>query len=986
MTTSGEWERLDELLDGALDQPPERRQEWLSARCADDEALLARVRALLDLAVTNDEELVPSGALRGAVWDDVAEELDGEAPDSILPGRRLGPYEIRGLLGQGGMGRVYRAHDTVLHREVAIKALTRDLAGDETTLRRFEREARLLATVNHPNIAAIHGLHVFEGRPYLVMELVEGATLDERIGRGALPPSDVVPLVRQVAEALEEAHGRGIVHRDLKPSNVKVGRSGRVKVLDFGLARRVSTANGAETSLSGNLTREGTILGTVPYMSPEQARGEEVDGRSDVWALGCLLFEMLSGQRPFQGRTVTEVLASVLRDEVDLDRLPASTPPALRRLVRRCLSKDVQRRLQHVGDARLELEEMGAGAGGVDDDATMPGPLGGGFLTVVAWGVAGLAVAVAAFALLRSPPAAQHEVRGVKRLVLELPAGVALPRGDYATPIAFSPDGTNLVLLGEGGGEAEGGRLYRRRLDGLDWVELPGTEGAWQPFFSADSREIGFFADRRLRRMALDGTKPVTVAEIGSNPRGASWAPDGTIVLGPTQTSGLVRVDARGGATEALTELDPSADERSHRWPQVLPGGRAALFTIDFEESTFDDAALAVVSLDTGERHTVLVGGAHGRHVPSGQVVYARGGRLFAVPFDLQRLVVTGTPIQVVDGVVYDLRNGGTKIAVAADGTLAYVPGSPGSLERRLVWVDARGAREVVTSEARRFLDPRLSPDGRQVAVRIGDPSESDVWTLDLASGTLSQVTFGRATFRPAWTPDGTGITIGVHDEGRWRLATVRLDGRGQEVTLLEGVHRVYPGAWSADGRVLVYQQKSAEAGWNLFALEVDASGRPTGEPEAVLASPANETNPALSPDGRFVAYESDEMDGLVAVYVRPFRRPGASAKASSGGGRWPQWGRSGQLYYWSSFTRRMIRVLHHAQDWRFVVDSEELLWTAGGSVDVPLSEHLGFAFDLEPRAGRFLMMQSPEAAAHPVEPRVVLALGWAEHLQTRRP
>jgi hypothetical protein len=930
--------------------------------------------------MTHDDDLVPSGGLRGAVWEEVAQDLD-EAPGGEMPsGTRLGPYEIRGLLGTGGMGRVYRAHDTVLGRSVAIKALAADLTDDETTLRRFEREARLLADVSHPNIASVHGLHRFEGLPYLVMELVEGATLDERIGRGRLPPAEAVALARQVAEALEEAHGKGIVHRDLKPSNVKIGKSGRVKVLDFGLARRVPSGSGGETSLSGNLTQEGTILGTVPYMSPEQARGEDVDTRSDVWALGCLLFEMLSGTRPFKGRTVTELLASVLRDDIDLDRLPADTPSELRRLVRRCLTRDVRHRIQHVGDVRLELEEIESGAEGRDRQGR-PALRAG---ALVAWAVTALAVVAASWALLRPAASGAREASSPRRFVLDLPDGVSLPRGDYASPVALSPDGTDLVLLGEGPpGE---GRLYRRRLDGLEWVAIPGTEGAWQPFFSPDGRAVGFFAERRLKRIALDGTAPATVAEIGSNPRGASWAPDGTIVLGPSQTSGLVRVDARGGAPTPLTELDAGAGERSHRWPQVLPGGRFVLFTIDYEETTFDDAALAVVSLDTGERRIVLRGGAHGRWVAGGHLVYARGGRLFAVPFDADRLVVTGTPVQVLDGVAYDLRNGGTRIAVAGDGTLAYVPGLPGSLERRLVWVDAGGTREAVTAEPRRFLDPRLSPDRRRVAVRIGEPARSDLWTLDLASGTLSQVTTGRACFRPVWTPDGTGLTVGVHEDDRWRILTLRPDGSSPGVTLVEAAHRLYPGAWSTDGRVLVYQERTDDAGWNVATVEVDGSGRPAGAPQTLLGTPANETNPALSRDGRLLAWESDEMDGLVAVYVRPFGRPGASVKASSGGGRWPQWGRDGELYYWSSFTRRMIRVRHHVEGGRLVIDGEDLLWTAaGGPVEVPVSEHLGFGFDLDPARSRFLMMESAAAAAHPVTPEVVLALGWGEALQTRR-
>jgi serine/threonine-protein kinase len=476
----------------------------------------------------------------------------------------------------------------------------------------------------------------------------------------------------------------------------------------------------------------------------------------------------------------------------------------------------------------------------------------------------------------------------------------------------------------------------------------------------------------------------VTVAEVGRNPRGAAWAPDGTIILGPSQTSGLVRVDARGGTPEPLTELDEATGERSHRWPQILPDGKTLLFTVDFQDSTFDDAALEAVSLETGERQTLLQGGAHGRYVPGGHIVYARGGQLFAVPFDLGRLRVTGTPVLVLDGVAYDLRNGGTKFAVADDGALAYVPGRSGSRERRLVWVDTEGAREPVTGNVRRFLDPRLSPDGARIAVRLGDPAASDVWTLDLATGTLAQVTFGLRAFRPTWTADGRSLTIGVHENEGWRLVTVGADGQGDAVTLRESPSRLYPGTWSGDQRTLVYEVRTEGTGWDIYGLEVDASGRPAGEPEPLLATPANETNPALSADGEYLAYESDEEDGLVAVYVRPFRRSGAKVKASTGGGRWPHWGARGELFYWSSFTQQMRRVVHRIREGRFVVTAQELVWTATDTTDVPLSEFLGRGFDLDPASGRFLMLESAAAGGRPVPSRIVLTQGLARDLLSR--
>jgi serine/threonine-protein kinase len=570
----------------------------------------------------------------------------------------------------------------------------------------------------------------------------------------------------------------------------------------------------------------------------------------------------------------------------------------------------------------------------------------------------------------------------VRRYVLDLPPGIAMPRQDYASPVTLSPDGSTVVLLGEDG---DTNRLYRRSLERLDWSELPETGGAWQPFFSADGREVGFFLESRLKRVALDGTTPRTVAEVGRNPRGATWTPDGTIVFGPSQTSGLVQVDARGGTPQPLTQLDRSTDERSHRWPQVLPDGRTILFTVDFMDSTFDDAALEVVSLDTGERHTLLQGGAHGRYVPGGHIIYGRGGQLFAVPFDATRLKITGTPVPVLEGVAYDRRNGGTKVAVADDGTLAYVPGLSGSLDRRLIWVDARGQRERVTEDTRRFLDPELSPDGRRVAVRIGDPAVSDVWIVDLDTGTLAQVTFGLRAFRPTWTRDSRSITVGVSEAEGWRIVTIDADGQGTAVTHLESPNRLYPGTWSPDGRTLVYEEQRPDTGWDIYALEIEASGSPTGEPQPLIATPANENSVDMSTDGSFLAYESDEQEGLVEVYVRPFGRAGAKVKVSTGGGRWPNWHVVGELFYWTSFAQQMHRVPYRVQGGSFVVTGHELVWSAADdSGEVPLSEFLGRGFDLDPKALRFLTLESAAATARPGPPRIVLAPGWAWDLFAR--
>jgi len=982
MRDGEDWARADGLLAEALERPREERRAWLRGACGGDDALRARVEELLELAEGEDDLLTPGGGLQGPVAEELERSLARLADQELAPGARLGPYEIRELLGVGGMGRVYRAHDPKLDRSVAIKALSGPLAQEESSLRRFEREARVLATLNHPNIGSIYDLEVFDGRPYLILEYVAGETLDQRLERQVPREEQTIEIALQIAAALEEAHSKGIVHRDLKPSNVKIDPAGRVKVLDFGLARRFDPGR-ARADASGSVTGQGMVLGTAPYMSPEQARGDEVDARSDIWAFGCLLYELLTGRRAFKGRTVSDLLASVLRDSVDLESLPPHTAPALRRMLGRCLQKDPRRRFQHVGDIRVVLAELqerpdAARVGAADASR------GSRVLARLVWAVAGAALGALLVVGWLGRPAgtpAPGGAAGVQRFVLDLPPGVELPSGDYAPPMTLAPDAGAVALIGEADGEVE---LYHRALERLDWVRIPGTQGAWQPFFSTDGREIGFFASGRLQRVALDGTLPVTVARVGPNPRGATWTAGGAIVFGASHTSSLSIVDARGGTPAPFTELDAAAGERSHRWPQALPDGDGVLFTVDYHEKTFDEAGLAVASLATGKRRLVLAGGSHGRYLPGGHLVFARQGRLYSVPFDLKLGKVTGAPRIVLEGVAYDLRNGGSEFAVAGDGSLAYVPEPLQSDERRLAWRDVAGAREIVTEEARRYHDPALDPDGRRLALRLGDPMASDVWTLDLATGTLAQVTFGLRAFRPVWSPDGKSLALGVNDERGWRLVLAGADGQTPPVTLYTSSHRLYPGVFTPDGRTLVFQERREESGWDLLLIALDESGRPLGEVAPLLATAANETNPDLSADGSLVAYESDGAAGLINVYVQPFGRAGARVDVSSRGGRWPHWGSGGELYYWSAFDEWMRRVDCRTEGGRLLVGAPEEIWSGREQpVVVSLSEFLGRGFDLDPAHRRFLTLEAADLPAGRLAPRIVLALRWARGLSS---
>jgi serine/threonine-protein kinase len=788
---------------------------------------------------------------------------------------------------------------------------------------------------------------------------------------------EVVMIGVQVAEALQEAHRKGIVHRDLKPANVKLGDSGRVKVLDFGIAKPMVNPEDV-TRLAGTppTTSPGTLLGTAAYMSPEQARGLAVDQRSDLWAFGCLLYEMLTGRKTFPGTSASDVIAEVLRDEPDWSALPADTPRGVRRLLRRCLRKDPRERLQDAGDARLELTEAA-----MEEPAPVslapPRPSR-------AWiAVAGLAVAgtVLGFVLWRRTFDRGAAARPVTRLSLDLPAGLRLAE-EFPSPFAFAPDGRALVFVAREGDTTE---LFERALSGLEVRRIAGTKGVWQPTFAPDGRSLAFFADRKLRRVPRAGGPVEDLVEIGGNPRGASWGEDGTLVVAPDQTSGLSRVPETGGTLVPLTHLDESADESSHRWPQMLPGGTHALFTVAVESGTYDEARVEVVSLATGERRRVLEGGAHARYTPSGHLVFVRGGRLLAVPFDLRSLRVQGTPHVVVEGVRYEPQNGASHFALSATGTLVYGPGRVTSSENRLSILDRDFRVTRVGEIPRAYREQSLSPDGRQVAIVIGGAAESDLWVVDLASATHSRLTFGLRPRRPIWTPDGAGITVGVRRPEGFALVTVARDGKGTPTTLLETPLRAYPNAWTPDGRTLVYQERRPETGWDLMALDIATGAAPA--PRALVATPFQEENSSLSKDGRFIAYESDEVDSVFEVYVRPLQGRGSPVRVSSRGARRPRFSAPGRLYYWSSSGGGLRRVDYRIQGERFVAQPAQPVWR--GSEDqvtemarrvVVLGTYGGF--DVDPVSERFLMLEKTESPDS-LYRRPVLVLDWGTDLRT---
>jgi serine/threonine protein kinase len=848
----------------------------------------------------------------------------------FAPGTRLGVYEITAQIGAGGMGEVYRATDTKLKRQVAIKVLPLALAADRTRLARFQREAEVLASLNHPNIAAIYGLEESPstgsgqaGITALVMELVEGNDLSQRIARGAIPIDEALPIAKQIAEALEAAHEQGIIHRDLKPANIRVRVDGTVKVLDFGLAKSVAPAAASDAAAAlANvptitstvaMTATAVILGTAAYMSPEQARGGMADTRSDMWALGVVLWEMLTATRLFSGATLSDTLAAVLRTEPAWNQLPADTPVPIRRLLRRCLEKDRSRRLDSAADARLDIEDA-LSAPATPDEVISPIPpdsrsvLG----RALPWGVAGAAVAGLLLVLAVGASSRRSQPPAVSlRLSAELGASVSLASTNTTSGLALSPDGATLAFVAQKErGASE--QLYLRPLNRAEATPLSGTDGVYDPFFSPDGQWIAFFAQRKLKKVAVSGGAVVTLCDAPSA-RGGWWGEDGTIVFSPDVRSvpnvPLQKVSSLGGKVEPLIALAPG--EATQRQPQMLPGGRAVLFTSSGAVGAFDDADLVVVALDSGTRKIVQRGAYHGRYLSTGYLVYLHEGALFSVRFDLGRLEAIGQLVQVLQGLQTNAIPGSAELAVSDRGTLAYVPGADTGGSAPIHWMDRSGQATLLRGTPANWANLRFAPDGRRLAVDIVDGPE-DIWVYEWELDTLTRVTSNAARDRePLWTPDSRRVTFASTRADAsvpnlyWQLA----DGTGEAERLTQSPYLQTPGSWHPGGHVLAFTEQNPNTGLDLMLLPMtgdEALGLKPGSPTAFLSTPFTEAQPAFSPDGRWLAYSSDET-GRLEVYVRPFPGPGGKWRISTGGGSHPTWSRAKHELLFSSNGRIMV-------------------------------------------------------------------------------
>jgi eukaryotic-like serine/threonine-protein kinase len=878
-------------------------------------------------------------------------------------GQSIAHYRILEKLGAGGMGVVYRAEDTKLGRNVALKVLPDAFAHDADRMARFEREAHLLASLNHPNIAAIYGLEESDGVRAIAMELVEGPSLADSLRGGPFPLQEALSIVKQVAEALEAAHEKGVIHRDLKPANVKVTSDGKVKVLDFGLAKALVESSGAadpsaSPTISEIVSKTGVILGTAAYMSPEQARGKPLDKRTDIWSFGCLLFELLTGNIAFRGETVSDTIAQILGREPDWPTLPAHTPPAVRRLLTRCLQKDRQRRLRDIADARLELDEiLAAPASGTLESA--PGAM----VAPLAWWknstlwlsvlICAVVVGLGVWTLKPSAPATHGPVL---RFAITLPPTEQLRELDFPS-VALDPTGTHLAFVASRGGTSQ---LFLRRMDSLQDEPVAGTERALSPFFSPDGQWVGFFASGKLMKVSIGGGAPLILcdAPIGF---GAVWGSDDNITFAPTGSSGLLQVSTTGGASREVTKLDTKKGEFSHRWPDLLPDGKTLLFTAGAGGS-WDEAQIVAQSLNSGEPHVLIAGGTYPRYIPTGHIVYVRSGSLMAVPFDAARLKVTGPPTVVLPK-IWESIDGAAQLSVSPLGYLVFVPGGPPGGERSLLWVDRNGVAEPLAAPARAYSDPRLSSDGRRLAVTVTDKSDN-VWIYDITTNALTQLTFEGNNSMPVWTPDGARLTFSASREGALNLFRKQADGGGTNERLTTSEHPQAAHAWSPDGRELVYVEYSPATGRDIWVLSLsDLKSQP------ILQSAANESGPALSHDGHWLAYVSDES-GRNEVYIRPFpSAPGSSVKwqVSVDGGTEPLWRRDAGEIFFRSGNKMMAAKIRTSP--AFKSSAPQLLFE--GDFDKGTASRP--AYDVSADGRRFLMTKASNKGAAPAGFEIVL-------------
>lgn len=882
---------------------------------------------------------------------------------SLAPGTKLGPYEIVSPLGAGGMGEVYRARDPRLGRDVAIKILPKEMSADPVRKQRFEREAKTISGLNHPNICTLHDVGSQDGVDYLVMECVEGETLAKRLQRGALPLEQVLKYGAQIADGLDKAHRAGIVHRDLKPGNIMLTATG-AKLLDFGLAKPVAPL-GSGLTLTAEMpsipmTEEGTIVGTFQYMSPEQLEGKDVDGRSDIFSLGAVLFEMLTGRRAFQGKSQLSVASAILESEPELiTSLKPLTPPALERTVKKCLAKTPDDRWQSASDLASQLNWIAEGGA--------PGSVTAGVVvrTSSSWKIyAGLvtllAIALGGFAWWQS---AKPREKSVVRFALTLPASEpALVVGGPA--LVLSPDGRSMVLVVSHGDSSQ---LAIRDFSSFDTKLIPGTDGATQPFFSPDGEWLAFFSGGKLRKISVAGGPAIDLANA-TDATGGTWLPEGTIVFNGEWTAGLLRVSAGGGKPEILTRPDSGRGERWHWWPQALPGGEI-LFTVKTGEGS-EESSIAVLSPKTGLWKTVIDKGYYGRYLPAGKILYVRGDTILAVPFDAKKLAVTGSPLPVLQGIQLDPGRGFAQFAVAQEGTLAYVPGTSAGLRNTLVTVDRTGRETPLGALPRSYEDLSLSPDGKQLALTLIGEQLWNVWIYDLEHETLNRLTFEGDNRDPIWSADGKRVIYFSFRNGHKSLYWKPVTGPGNEEELLTVDSQAYPRSVSRDGRYLSFDIGTSAASTGMYLLPLQ------GERKAQLFSRDQfALDGMFSPDGKWIAYESAES-GKSQVYVSPFLSGSAQWQISTDGGTHPVWSRDGrELFYRNGIASDRLVGVTVSSNPDFSASSPRPLFQFR-------CQQAGIDYQLLPDGQHFVCIKPPQADVAATEVNVIL--NWSSEMEKK--
>jgi serine/threonine-protein kinase len=950
--TPERWKEVSRLYEAARARPVPERDAFLAQACGDDAPLRREVESLLDQPTSPPhlEHVSPS----------VVAQALGDGPKPSLTGQRFGAYLVGERIDSGGMGDVYRARDTQLGRDVAIKVLQPALGSDPGHLARFEREARLLAALDHPHIGTIYGVEESGGTRALVLALVEGKTLAERLARGALPIGEALDYARQIADALEAAHDKGIIHRDLKPANIKITPNGVVKVLDFGLAKALGPADadapaGSPTKTMG-LSQEGVILGTAAYMSPEQARGQAADKRADVWAFGCVLYEMLTGYPAFAGATISDTIAAILGRDVDWRRLPHGTPPSVRRLLRRCLAKERERRMRDIGDAKLDLDDANEPVATVRP-RTRP---------LLLWIAATAGSAALAAALMSSWRDVESPTPPVVRFSLS---------GDRTLrDLAISPDGQDLVY-----GTQQG--LYRRSMSDSVARLIPGTEGsgAARPVFSPDGQSIAYFSGTEaiggaIKTVAITGGAAVSHLPMDFPPFGMRWSDQG-IFFGRSfgkERKGVMRLVPGGAGGELLI---PTGQEFAQS-PQMLPDGQTVLFTLGSAPNGWDKARIVVQSLTSGERKTLIEGGSDGRYLPTGHIVYGVATSLFAVPFDAHRLQVTGSPVRVVDGVRRSPSpgSGASDFAVSQSGALVYVPaGAPASYQ--LAIVDRGGSARPLPFPPDAYRYPRLSRDGALLTVGTQRDDESIVWVGEVAGRALRRLTVSGRNRFPLWSADDTHITFQSDREGDKGIFWHRADGTGATerlTTAAAGTSHV-PEAWSPSGRHLVFRVESGPV-YSLWVYSVEKrQTAPFGGVETSIPP-----NAVFSPDGQWVAYDSREADKF-AILVQPFPPTGTKYHVADGG-ILPAWSRSGRelFFFRGSAEFNFVSIVSRPV---LTAEAPVHLWDQGPNRALIHGQdpHRGF----DPTAdGKFLSLvpATPNPDANATQVHIVL--NWFEELE----